>query len=129
MNIETDTTNTESHTRNTESLIQGIFESAFHRKLDPDACYHGWVVERMMPKMLRVRITALVADGYEVRAGYFTTSVRGFHDHVLLFRRAANPHARALGRLAKGKPKNFSPAERLRRSRRMKRINKKRRTV
>jgi hypothetical protein len=34
-----------------------------------------------------------------------------------------NPHAQALGRLGKGKPKNFSPEELKLRSERMKKIN------
>ena len=34
-----------------------------------------------------------------------------------------NPHAQALGRLGKGKPKNFTPEELKLRSERMKKIN------
>lgn len=39
-----------------------------------------------------------------------------------------NPHASALGKLAKGKPKNYSKAERERRRKLMERINRKRKS-
>jgi hypothetical protein len=40
-----------------------------------------------------------------------------------------NPHARALGKLARGVPKRFSPAEIQRRRERMEKINERKRKV
>lgn len=71
--------------------IEKLFEQSGKRWLDPNVDYgaKGWRLEKWPRPLasLEARVNQHSSQGKEVRAGYFATSIRGFHEYVLLSRK------------------------------------------
>lgn len=70
--------------------VEKIYLRMFRRRFSQDSdIYAKWNVVRMSeqrPKKARDIITEFLAAGHTVSAGHYCTSVRGFHEHLILWR-------------------------------------------
>lgn len=74
-----------------EEQLDKIWEQCKKRRLDQNEGMlaneaKGWSYEsRFGGGGVKPRATELLALGYKVKGGYFTTSVRGYHDYALMY--------------------------------------------
>ena len=61
-----------------------LYEAMFKRRLDPNEPFDGW--KRVHSRAGEKEIERLLQRGYSVKTGYYTTSIRGFHDYQILWR-------------------------------------------
>ena len=70
--------------------VDELIDSMYSKRLDPNADYasRGWKMEQSTRRKNNPseRIAELLAEGKEVKTGYFATSVRAFHEHWILSR-------------------------------------------
>ena len=82
--------------------VELIYRRMFKRRVsqygDPMA---GWTMVRLSGLGVKRRpareiIAELLAQGHHVTAGYFTTSVRGYHDHMIFWKPGRRPAGKTL---------------------------------
>lgn len=73
-----------------EVQVQAVFDEMFRRRLRTDPqLKEGWTVHQSFGTRVgsvptKAFITEKLQAGHRVRAGYTTTSIRGYHDHHIL---------------------------------------------
>jgi len=70
-----------------QSEAEQIYDKAFHRYISPGRWNTLNALGWKFMKATMEAIKELLRDGYEVRSGYMATSVHGFREYVLYYRR------------------------------------------
>ena len=74
----------------TEEQVERIHARMYRRRLDPNSdVFAGWnQLEHWdyKPKAPRLVILEHLLAGHEVNSGYYTTKVRGYHEHYIFWR-------------------------------------------
>lgn len=73
----------------TDIELEKIWKQCLRNRLDPnkDYCKIGWHIEdHFSAGTMTRKAKELLKAGYKVKGGYFTTSVREFHNKVLLWK-------------------------------------------
>jgi len=68
--------------------VDQIHAQVFKRRLSPHVDYaaKGWKFVEPRGRLWS-KISELLAQGYTVAGGYFTTAVRGYHDYQLMYKK------------------------------------------
>jgi len=62
-----------------------LYASMFKRRLDPNEPFDGWKSKHVRLGSEK-EIERLLQLGYSIKTGYYTTSVRGYHDYRIFWR-------------------------------------------
>jgi hypothetical protein len=68
--------------------VDKIHKRIFRRRLDQNKIYKGWtwIHIRDIRGKIDEKIIELLNENNIVTAGYYTTSIRGYHDYYLMYR-------------------------------------------
>jgi hypothetical protein len=70
-----------------DKAVEEIFNRMFRRRLNQRNPYDGWnQVYEWNNKPVRDLIREHILAGHKVTSGYYATSVRGWHDHVIFWK-------------------------------------------
>ena len=61
-----------------------LYDTMFKRRLDPNKLFNGWKSQH--GRAGEKEIERLLQLGYDVKTGYYTTSVRGYHEYQIFWR-------------------------------------------
>ena len=62
-----------------------LYDTMFKRRLDPNKFFDGWKSQHTRAASEK-EIERLLQLGYSIKTGYYTTSVRGYHDYRIFWR-------------------------------------------